>query len=318
MDLTGTFNKTHATLLNAQHVLLIPHRYPDSDSLGGALVFYEWLEQANIKATMYCATEINPNISFLPGYNLVSESIPDNIDTVCVFDSGDAQFAYLPEILSRFKKRPTVISIDHHVSNDMYGDINLVVPTCPSTTALSYQFFKHHNIHITHTMATNMLAGLVTDTGIFSNPATNIEAIEIGADLMNAGARIENVVSSLMRIKPIGAFKLWGRALSRIEKHPTHDIAYTVITQKDHEDCHVTKNDIAGLANFLNSVADCAVTLILKETEEGNIKGSLRTTRKNIDVSKFATALGGGGHAKAAGFTIPGKIKETNSGWQIV
>ena len=248
----------------------------------------------------------------------MSDSIPNDIDVVCVFDSGDAQFAYLPEIVETFKTRPTIISIDHHASNDMYGDINLVVTTAASTTALCHQFFRQQNIHITQTMATNMLAGLVTDTGIFSNPATNIQAMEIGAELMNEGARIEHIVMSLMRTKPIGALKLWGRALSRIERHPKLDIAYTIITQKDHQECNATKDDIAGLANFLNSVADCAITLILKETDDGKIKGSLRTTQKNIDVAKFAKTLGGGGHAKAAGFTIEGRMNQKENGWKVV
>ncbi len=317
MDLVGIINKAHTTLTNAHHVLLIPHRYPDSDSLGGALVFYEWLERSGIKASLYCATEINPNYSFLPGFENIKHEIPEDVDVICVFDSGDAQFAYLPEILAGFKTRPTVISVDHHISNEMYGDINIVVPTIASTTALCYTFFKHHGAHMTQTMATNMLAGLITDTGIFSNPATNINAMEIGAELMNAGARIEQIIASLMRTKPIGAFKLWGRALSRIKKHKTLDIAYTVITQQDHIECGVTKDEAAGLANFLNSVSDCAMTLIIKETKEGHIKGSLRTTRQDADVSRFAKAMGGGGHAKAAGFSIPGKIKQTKNGWQI-
>jgi len=59
--------------------------------------------------------------------------------------------------------------------------------------------------------------------------------------------------------------------------------------------------------------------LILQQQEPDIIKGSLRTNNDLIDVSKLAKILGGGGHKKAAGFKIKGKlIQDENGSWQII
>ena len=116
----------------------------------------------------------------------------------------------------------------------------------------------------------------------------------------------------------IGMLKLWGRAFSRLTKSKFTNIVMTVITQKDFEECEVENDSAEGVANFLNNLHGAKAVLVLKEQKNGIIKGSLRTTQDGVDVSGFARIFGGGGHKKAAGFSINGKIIETPTGWRIV
>jgi len=85
---------------------------------------------------------------------------------------------------------------------------------------------------------------------------------------------------------------------------------HTYITQNDIKKYHLTENDSEGIANFLNSIHDGAMGLVLKEKEDGSVKGSFRTTHDDIDVSAYAKALGGGGHKKAAGFSVEGPVEQ--------
>lgn len=318
MDTLGTMREIQMTLFKANHVLLVPHRQPDSDSLGSACAFSRYLDDANIPNTLYCTTSVSKHYQFLDGFERLKKSIPPEIDTICIFDSGDARYAGLPSITRSLKARPVIINIDHHVSNEMYGDINLVITNSPSTSAVITKYFNFLRYTIDPEMATCLLSGLLTDTGMLSNPSTNKVAFETASQLLSSGARIESVTNSLERIKPISSLKLWGRALSRLQKHPDYDFAWSVITQDDYIECNAKPEDAAGLSNFLNTLSDCSATLILKEIEGGYIKGSLRTTFTHVDVSRIAMALSGGGHKRAAGFTIKGRLKKTEDGWRIV
>jgi phosphoesterase RecJ-like protein len=95
-------------------------------------------------------------------------------------------------------------------------------------------------------------------------------------------------------------------------------IAITVIKHTDFKECGADPDDTEGVANLLNHLSDVKMAMVLREQGDGTIKGSLRTTRELIDVSQIAKLMGGGGHAKAAGFSVKGTIKESKEGWKIV
>ena len=120
-----------------------------------------------------------------------------------------------------------------------------------------------------------------------------------------------------MQNKSIHLLKLWGIVLSRLNKKPDTDIAYTYLTNKDLAEHGASDADVEGISNFLNKLNDATISLFMKETEDGKIKGSFRTTHDDVDVAAVAKLFGGGGHKKAAGFSLPGKLVETEQGWKI-
>ena len=111
--------------------------------------------------------------------------------------------------------------------------------------------------------------------------------------------------------------KTWGKAMARLKINPLYKFGFTVLKSED-VPAEVTEEELEGMSGFLSNLNAVNGILLLRELPDGKIKGSLRTSRPNVDVSKLARALGGGGHAKAAGFTVEGKIKETENGWKII
>ncbi len=317
MDYTGIIEQIGEEVRRARRVMLVPHKNPDADSLGSACAFVSILAARKIPCSIYCVTPISPLYCLLPNMHMVTRDPPPDTDVICVFDAGDARYAGLEDIVKQLPQMPKIINIDHHVSNELFGYINLVHPGMPSTTALCLDIFKGLHIPIDADAATCMLAGLLTDTGTFSNPATTPRAFEAGATLLRSGARMQTVRRIVERTKPIRALQLWGVALSRLTRHHELNVAATVITRADCKLFNATDDDIAGLSNFLNSLSDCRAVLILKEQGDEKIKGSLRTTRNDTDVSKHALLAGGGGHKKAAGFSISGHIVKTKKGWRV-
>jgi phosphoesterase RecJ-like protein len=121
-----------------------------------------------------------------------------------------------------------------------------------------------------------------------------------------------------MSSKSVGSLKLWGRAFDRLKIDPETKIATTAITHQDMQELEVEADAAEGVSNFLNGLKGVRAVIVLSERTPGVIKGSCRTTDPCVDVSKLAMLLGGGGHKKAAGFSFPGKLEETATGWKIV
>lgn len=305
-------------LKQARFVLLIPGTNPDGDSVSSVCALRFYLEAAGIPSAIFCPTPVQQNLTFLPGALEIKNdqalfNNPD-LDTIIVCDAGDLRYAGLAGILATMTKRPTIINIDHHVSNEHFGDFNLVNPSAAATTEVIYGFFKAVNFPLTEDTATCLLTGIMTDTEHFSNAATTASAMDMASDLITRGARLHIIREQTQNNKPVALLKLWGIALARLYYQPRHDSVVTYIFQKDYEHYGLAENEVNGISNFLNNLGEGKYTLFLKETTDGQIKGSLRTTRDDVDVAALAKQFGGGGHQKAAGFMIPGRLEETTRG----
>lgn len=305
----------------ARRVVVVPHKNPDGDTLGAATAFLEYLHAAGVDAHLWCKTSVSTALTFLPHAHELRSS-PElwsekQFDTVCFFDAGDIVFAGAADVMPLLTTAPTIINFDHHFTNTHFGNLNYVDTTAASTTEILFNYFRTINQPITATIATSLLTGLMTDTGNFSNPATSESALAAGAALVRAGGNYPAILGYTYRNKTTDGLKLWGIALSRLTIKPELDLAYTAITRADMTGLKVTDNDVEGVANFMITLGETKIALVLKETQDGNVKGSLRTTHDDVDVSALAAAFGGGGHKKAAGFSVKGRLEERAGEWTI-
>lgn len=303
------FDRIH----DSNKILLVPHQKPDGDTLGALTALVEYLEKIGKPYAAFCATDISPTLSFLPHIEVVSEDPAiwkdTDIDTIIVFDSGDLGYAGVADHMKKITQRVHIINIDHHNTNQFFGDHNLVRLDASSTAEIMFDFFNQHGVDITPNMATSLLTGIINDTGNFSNAATTANAVDVSGKLIAKGAKQKVIIKHLFQDQSIGGLKLWGELLKRLEKHPFLDIVYTYVHQHDIDNHGVTEKEIEGVANFLNNLNEGRARMILKELPDGKVKGSFRTTHDHVDVSAFAGLFGGGGHQKAAGFTVEGPIE---------
>ncbi|MFA6909007.1 MAG: DHH family phosphoesterase [Patescibacteria group bacterium] len=312
-------------LHGAAHVVIIAHQKPDGDALGSSLALSHYLESIQKPHTCFCIDEVPFHLAFLP----TSEKFTANTehpalqeaDVICVLDSGDLSYAGIEQIIqSRIAngKKLLIINIDHHPTNTRYGNLNLVHEQASSTSEMIFHFLDAVRHPMTHETATCLLTGILTDTGMFSNLATTPSSLEAASRLMAYGAKIKDITQHTVRNMSLVNLQLWGRALSRLKENPETGVVTTVITRKDFDELGIASEQTEGIANFLNNLGHARMVMVLKEAEPGKIKASLRTTHPDVDVSKFAQTFGGGGHKKAAGFTVDGKLKETTKGWEVV
>ncbi len=167
-------------------------------------------------------------------------------------------------------------------------------------------------------MATALLTGIYFDTGGFRHSNTSDEVLSIASELLKRGARLQKITENTDNTRSFSLFKLWGVALERLRLNKKYGISVSVITVDDINKAGATEEEVSGLVNLLNSAPESEVAMLLCESFDAKIKGSLRTESDKIDVSRIAKLFGGGGHKKAAGFTIDGRIKIVGNHWTVV
>lgn len=305
----------------AQNILLVAHKKPDADTLGSCLAWSYLLSNINKTVHLYCADPVPEYLKHLPGSHAVSDDhalFQKELDLIIVNDSGDLEYAGVNNLIAqRNNTNTTLINIDHHATNPKYGDLNLVIPNASSTTEIIAWLFTHWNIPITQKLAEVLLHGIVTDTDSLMNPATSYRSLSVAAGLVRQGANLYSIVNQTLHNRSVAELSLWGIALSRLRHNHTYNIVSTYLTHEDFKLQKVDTQAAEGIINYLTLIPDVGAILMLTVPETGSIKGSLRTTRPDVDVSKLAKLCGGGGHKKAAGFKMRGKIIIEGNHWTV-
>ncbi len=276
------------------------------------------LEKAGKDVTMVVVDPVPDIYRFLTGSDRMVHysEVKGRYDAVFFLDCGDLERTGPAAALAELAE--IKVNIDHHISNPRYGAVNLVLDQTAATAEILYQFFIEDNFAIDKHVATCLLAGVYTDTDAFTNLGTTPESLAVASELLKLGANFRDLTANTMRNKSLASLKLWGRALERLRLDTHKGIAVTVLKDSDFGECGAEPDDAEGVASLLNHLADVKMSMLLRELPDGTVKGSLRTTNELIDVSQVATLMGGGGHAKAAGFTVKGRIAETENGWKII
>ncbi|MBU4361018.1 bifunctional oligoribonuclease/PAP phosphatase NrnA [Candidatus Parcubacteria bacterium] len=307
------YNQIENVLNNSENILIVSHIRPDGDALGSLLGFYYYLNKMAPRRSNGVNIEIFINdknlpqdFNFLCFFNKIKtneyELLNKNFDTIIILDCGDFKRSGLENILSKNSSKPKTINIDHHYSNNNFGDINLIDLDASSTSEILYNFFKYLNIKFDSTLSTCLLTGLITDTNFFNHTNTTHNTLNASAELVKNNGRMNLILKHIYKNPSVKSLKLCGLALSRLKVNPDNGLATTVIWQEDLEKFKASNDDLIYLNNYLNTLDDVKGTLILKEQSDGSFKGSLRTNRDDVDVEAIAKQYGGGGHKKASGF----------------
>jgi len=297
----------------ASKILLLCHRKPDGDAIGTTIAVHLAL-RAKGKEVVSCSIDpVSSNYHFLPSVYLMRRHFGklDLYDLIIFLDCGDKTITnYHLEHKDLFSGKYPIINIDHHISNDNFGDLNIVLPSAASTSHIVYKMFKKSGVKITTDIATLLLAGLYYDTGSFKHDNTSVEVLTIASKLTQIGAKADSIARNMFNNHSVQTLKAWGKILSRIKKNDKKIIS-SILKAKDLEEIGIDMNNLhlAEVMHYLDSIPDTKFSVLLAESK-GFIKGSFRTSNNNIDVSKIAKIFNGGGHKKAAGFVINGEIND--------
>lgn len=308
-------------ITKAQRILLVSHRRPDGDTLGATVALQRVLSQMGKLAVPACIDQVSSRLSFLEKLLLNGQTFQrtfeyNSFDLIIVSDAGAANMTGFHELYADFmSKKVPMINIDHHGSNDSFGTINLVDSKASSATVVVYKLLNYMGISIDKEIAIALMTGIYNDTGGMMHSNTNAETYQIAAELQRFGFLITDIVRPLMKTASIPQLKLWGHILENLKQNEKQVVS-SVVSDEDLRNLRVQSGDTGGIVDLMNTVPEAQFTVLLAE-DDGVVKGSLRTQRDDINLSDLAGQFGGGGHAKASGFRVKGKL-EKQTVWKIV
>lgn len=308
------FKQLYRLINESERMLFISHKKPDGDTVGATTALSRWCRLQGKEVTIYCNDLPANQFRYLiesQYYTTDTAVFSRPYDLVFVIDSGDLKYAGIDTCIPKLKPGYVLINIDHHQTNQLYGNLNLVAPGFSSTCEVTYNFFEANEISMEAEIATSILTGICTDTSNFSNPLTSQSAMEASSKLVSQGARFTDILRYIWKNKTFDGLKAWGVVLSRLSYNATYDVATTYITEEEAENAPPERYD--SFINFLAGVLkDVDTIMFLKEHPGNSVRGSFRGHKR--DVSKLAKLFGGGGHKGAAGFTVSGRIRADQNG----
>ena len=286
----------------ANNVLITSHIRPDGDAIGSLIALGLALESAGRHVQMVLADGIPSNYHHLEGSQKVVKKPNGPCDTFIVVDCAD--FKRIGKVFDEYGQPD--LNIDHHVTNERFGKINLIEPEAVATSAILTDHMPAWGYEITKPIAAALLTGIVTDTLGFRTSNMTPQAMRQAATLMETGVDLPDLYGRALVRRSYQAARYWGAGLSSLER--ADGIVWGTLTLADRKASGYHSNDDADLINIISAIDDSAVGMIFVEQEDNHVKISWRALEAGVDVSKIATHFGGGGHKAAAGADIEGKL----------
>lgn len=317
-NLKTEFYRAKKVLFEANKICIISHRSPDGDAVGSNVALRMGLESMGKNVTSACVDLPPANSVWLRGAeDYVTDFNYEDFDVIVSVDCGDLKLFKFhekkPEVLSGNKP---FINFDHHESNNNFGTINPVDTRACATCFIMYKFFVFCGWNITIDVATALLHGIYFDTGSLMHSNTDAEVYKVASELTLKGADFKRIAKELFHTTPVNRLRLWGRIMERTYKNG-EGVTVSAVGKDDYDACGVSSKDNGGVIDYLNAVPDSKYCVLLSEDDNGLVKGSLRTQRNDINLSEVASKWGGGGHPKASGFGLEGRLKPVLS-WKVV
>ncbi|MCB2288351.1 bifunctional oligoribonuclease/PAP phosphatase NrnA [Clostridium sp. CS001] len=286
------------------------HTSPDGDSIGSALALLMGLRKIN-KEVYIISKEVIPEVfKFLSCSNEINGEINKPLeDTECVIvlDCGD--FKRINADLCIDNKKFELINLDHHLSNEFYGDLNFVDTSASAAAEIVYEVLRLLDVKLDKEISACLYTSLLTDTGSFRHSSTTAVTHAIAGELINAGIDFSNIHRIIFENKKIEKIKFYGEVIGNMTLELSGKVCIMYIPKDLIIKYNLISDDTSDVITFGSSIETVEVTVLIKEAEDG-VKVSLRS-KSLVNVSKVAEGFDGGGHIRAAGFFTKGNFAET-------
>jgi len=303
-----SFGAIAAAISSHQSFLVLSHIRPDGDAIGCAVAMALCLQQLGKQVKVWNEDGLLEKFSFLPNSQMVTQppAEPEEFDVVIALDT--AAYNRLGTCVNSIKGAKLWINIDHHISNERYGDLVYIDSTAPAAGQIVFDLIRAANFPLTYAMADNLFIAISTDTGSFQYPNTTARTYEIGAELVRAGADVGKLSQQVYESYPYRRVELLRELLNVLKLSFNNRVASFALTQEMVAKVGAIPEDNEGLIDVIRAIRGVVVAAFFEELPDGKIRISLRSKDPRADVCKVCQKFGGGGHVLAAGARIAGDI----------
>ncbi|MDR1572324.1 MAG: DHH family phosphoesterase [Clostridiales Family XIII bacterium] len=289
-------------LEQARSVLLFPHVTMDGDALGSAAALCAALRKLGKTAHVVIEDEIPETIAFLDrGYCTGDLGIVESPDVCVCVDCGEAH--RFPRRKALFESGATRVCVDHHESTKPFVEHNCIDAKASATAEIAYDLILALGVEMDREIGEAIYAGILTDTGRFQYSNTSKTTHLIAAALYDCGIDAAGIAIRLYQNVSREKLLLGSRIMGSMEIFAEGRAAMACMTRDMLKDTGARPEEADGVVEELRNIRGVEVACLLKERDPGLVKVSLRSKRY-VDVLPLSERHGGGGHARAAGYSL--------------
>ena len=305
------YSKLNDIIKSSKNILIISHVNPDGDTLGSMCGLYSAiLENYKKKCDMLAISKIPDVYSFVPHIsdvkNIEGADKSREYDLVINVDVASIERVCDAQIL--FDKAKFTVNIDHHKTNNAYGNLNFINPDASSTGEVLFDCFNKMGWNVNLDTAACLYTAILTDTGSFRFDNTKPSTFETASKLVELGVQPSDIYKRVYESDSKTLVMFQAYCISKAKFLDDDKIAYTVVYKKDMEKFSAGDDCMEGLTEKLRAIVTTRIAFVAKEMKSGGTKISMRS--KFADVAEICAVFGGGGHKFAAGCTIKAPVEQ--------
>lgn len=295
--------KIKSCILKSNKIAIFNHKNPDGDAMGSAFALKLALRSIGKHAEVF----LREGDCCRPEYSYIisgtdCELTAGECDLKIAVDSAD--FQRISDFAEYFTGE--TVALDHHVTHKPYAKYTYVLPDASSAGEVVYRLLRYMNIEITAAVAHNLYVAIASDTGSFKYSSTTPETHIIAAELISCGADVGQISKEIFDTKDFAYFKMLRTAIDKVELCADGKIAVLCLAKSDFEENDASEDTAGGIVTIPGKIKGVEVSVYIRE-RDGEYKVSLRSSSSHFDVAKTALFFGGGGHVRAAGFSLDAK-----------
>lgn len=305
------YSKLNNIIKSSKNILIISHVNPDGDTLGSMCGLYcAILDNFKKKCDMVAISKIPDVYSYLPHLSEV-KNVDDldksrEYDLVINVDVAALDRACDAKIL--FEKAKFTVNIDHHKTNNAYGNLNFINPDASSTGEVLFGCFEKMSWKVNLDCAICLYTAILTDTGSFRFDNTKPSTFEVASKLVEIGVQPSDIYKKVYESDSKTLVMFQSHCISKAKFLEDDKIAYALVYKKDMEKFSASDDCMEGLTEKLRAIVTTRIAFVAKEMKSGGTKISMRS--KFADVAEICSVFGGGGHKFAAGCTIKAPVED--------
>ncbi len=295
---------------NAQKILIIQPDNPDGDSMGSALALEQILGDLGKVTEMICGAKIPDYLSYLSGWDRVSDFCSIDFDLSIVVDTSSTSLLYnitKHHGLNFMSSKPLIV-IDHHsnTQNIEFATISLNIPSASATSEVIYELSKQLNWQVNKRAMDSITAAILSDTLGLTTVNVSSRTIYIIAELVDNGVSLSELENNRKKVnfKSPELVHYKGQLLERIEYLLDDRLALLTIPWSEIEHYSPLYNPSMLALEDMKLTTNTAIAIVLKIYPKGKLTAKIRSNIGWPIAGKLAEFFGGGGHDYASGFKI--------------
>lgn len=289
------------------NVYIFTHARPDGDAVGSSLALANAIKTGCKNVEAFCPDLIPPRYSFLPGVDIFQNTFTAKEGKNLAFILDCSDLKRLDSMGEKVVRLDKTVNIDHHITNEKFGDLNLVDASAASTGEIMYRLLEH-DYELDYETSLCLYTAISSDTGSFKYENTTPQTMKIAARLLENGVNPFYVSQKIFDEYPASTVFLLRDALSTLQFDKTGKIAWMAVDDQMLRKHGAEASDLDGFVNYAKNIAGVEVGIFFHHTDNGEIKVGFRS--KALDIASVAQSFGGGGHPRAAGCTLRGEPRE--------